>query len=88
MYDTDVNVSVRQLTVSRQEVRVEGLPGLSGGENRVVVGEVIEGDQSVFGVPEDHQHLHHVEQNVTQSHCTGDRAPKANGLKTTFVFFA
>ena len=44
------------LTVSTHEVGEEGFPGLNG-KHRVVVGEMIEGDQSVFRVPEDHQHL-------------------------------
>lgn len=44
------------LTISLHEVRVEGVPGL-GWKDRVVLGEMVEGDQSVFGVPEDHQDL-------------------------------
>lgn len=46
------------LTVSTHEVGEEGIPGLAGWEDRVVVGEMIEGHRGVFGVPEDHQDLH------------------------------
>lgn len=47
------------LTISLHEVRVEDVPALCSGKHWVVVAEMIVGDQGVFGVPEDHQHLQH-----------------------------
>lgn len=48
-----------RLTVSLHEVRAEAVPALRPGKHWVVVAEMIVGDQGVFGVPEDHQHLQH-----------------------------
>lgn len=45
------------LTFSTHEVGVEGVPGLPRWQDWVVIAEMIVGDQSVFGVPEDHNHL-------------------------------
>lgn len=55
------------LTVSTQEVGVEGVPGLYGREDWVVVAEMIVGHQSVFRVPEDHQHLYNTAQYIKKN---------------------
>lgn len=68
-----------RLTVPLHEVRVEAVPALRTGKHWVVVAEMIVGNQGVFGVPEDHQHLQH---NTVQCDGQEERPGEEVSLKT------